>query len=53
MKDCSKVHGVFPSTNSIPHLTENSISLDPIRDSGEVVVSFVRVGTYPQGISLP
>lgn len=36
-KNCSKVHGVFPSTNSIPHLTKNSISLDPIRDSGEVV----------------
>lgn len=37
VKEYSKVHGVFPSTNSIPHLTKNSISLDPIRDSGGVV----------------
>jgi hypothetical protein len=29
VKEYSEVHGVFPSTNSTPHLTENSISLDP------------------------
>ena len=52
VKEYSKVHGVFPSTNSIPHLTKNSISLDPIRDIGKsYIIRALR--TYLQGISLP
>lgn len=50
MKECSKVHGVFPSTNSISHLTKNSISLDPTRDIGKSYI-IRALGTYPQGIS--
>lgn len=50
MKEYSKVHGVFASTNSISHLTKNSISLDPTRDIGKSYI-IRALGTYPQGIS--